>query len=619
MANSIVIELELDESGAIKGLKEVEDKAKKSGKKAGKAIEDGIGADLKKLATTTVGLGAALAGVGAAAAVFAVGVRAAQVQEQAVDRLNQQLKLTGEFTRGASEELQEYAASLQQVSEFGDEAIIDQIALAKSFGATNEQAKQIASTAIDLSKSFGISLESATRNAAKTLGGFAGELGEVIPELKNLTQEQLQAGEGINLLQRRFNGAGKNLNTFSFATTQASNAFGDLLEEIGNFAVKNEGFIGAIKSSIGFINDFSDGLKGIRALLNIEAPAINELQKLDRAIAANVDRSRELDEQIKNLERRKNILPKESIARLAQTRLEFKAVSGEIRRQIALRKALIAEIQKPQDDPKPDGSAEKRLTDQQLFAQASVKTEEQIAMAATARQEAIEELRNRDLISKESFKEAEIAIEADKQAQLAELERINAERTIETNQSITDAVARAAKSQQTSFVALGKTINNVAVQGFGNAFQNIGKALAEGGNAAEAFVSTIKSTFGDIASAIGDFYIKRGIAQIAAGDPGGAGVLAAGAGLKVLAGILGATASGGSGGGAAPVQQVGATVDLPDEPVGVAEPQQEQQVVNQVVVNGDVFDSEETGLRIFEIISDQSEKNGNVIVGGAFA
>jgi len=81
---------------------------------------------------------------------------------------------------------------------------------------------------------------------------------------------------------------------------------------------------------------------------------------------------------------------------------------------------------------------------------------------------------------------------------------------------------------------------------------------------------------------------------------------------------LGGGATAGAGGGAVATESVGSQSVAESEPVALAEPQEEG-AVNQIIVQGDVFDSEETGLRIFDIISQQSEKNGNVIIGGAFA
>jgi hypothetical protein len=175
------------------------------------------------------------------------GVKAAQVQEDAINELNAALKRNGEFSEETSQEIQDYASSLQQISTFGDEAILSQIAFAQSMGASAEQSKEIAAASIDLAAALGTDLNSATRNISKTLGGYAGELGEVIPELKDLTQEQLRNGEAIQLLADRYKGAAQaQIKTFSGALGQLSNTFGDLQETIGKTVTSNRFVIAAI-------------------------------------------------------------------------------------------------------------------------------------------------------------------------------------------------------------------------------------------------------------------------------------------------------------------------------------------------------------------------------------
>lgn len=190
------------------------------------------------------------------------GVAAAQVQEDAVNDLNAALRRGGEFSEEMSQDMQAFASSLQEVTKFGDEAILGQLAFAQSMGASAEQAKAVVSAGADLAASLNIDLNSAVRNVAKTLGGYAGELGEVIPELKNLTAEQLQAGEAIDLLAEKFRGAASaQIQTFSGGTTQLSNTFGDLQEEIGSIITQNPAFLEAIGQANKVLLDLQDFVK----------------------------------------------------------------------------------------------------------------------------------------------------------------------------------------------------------------------------------------------------------------------------------------------------------------------------------------------------------------------
>lgn len=215
----------------------------KDANKSIKSIEKSFGA-LKAVAIGAVGF---LAGRQIVNAIGKV-TQAASIQEDAINNLNTAMALSGEFSLAASQEMQNFASQIQQTTRFGDEAVLQQLALAKAFGASNEQARQITTAAIELASATGKSLDEATRQVSKTLGGFAGELGEVNPAIKALTQEQLKAGEAAKVLIAQYGGsAAGQVNTFSGALQQLDNVQGDLNETIGSFITKNPLVIAGIK------------------------------------------------------------------------------------------------------------------------------------------------------------------------------------------------------------------------------------------------------------------------------------------------------------------------------------------------------------------------------------
>lgn len=240
MADDINLSIGVDAKGATSGLKSFESQAKKS-------VDN-----VQKSFNLLKGVAVAAAGVFASRAIlkgFDAVVDAASRQQDAVNKLNTALKTSGEFSEAASQDIQNFASSLQATTKFGDEAILEQVALAKAFGATNDQAKQVTEAAIELSAATGKSLEEATRQVSKTLGGFAGELGEVNPAIKALTKEQLQAGEAAKILIAQYGGsAAAQIQTFSGATAQLGNTYGDLLEKFGQFIIESPFVIGAINT-----------------------------------------------------------------------------------------------------------------------------------------------------------------------------------------------------------------------------------------------------------------------------------------------------------------------------------------------------------------------------------
>lgn len=177
------------------------------------------------------------------------GVRAAAEQEAALKNLAQQMRSTGEFSDAALTDFENFANQMQRVSTVGDETSLKMLALAKTFGVTNEEAKKLVTAAIDLAAAKGTSLESAVVNLGKSLSGLTGELGEAVGEVRNLTVEQLKAGGAIDLIGARFRGSAlAATQTYEGATTQLGLAFGDLQQAIGESITQSPAIISAIKS-----------------------------------------------------------------------------------------------------------------------------------------------------------------------------------------------------------------------------------------------------------------------------------------------------------------------------------------------------------------------------------
>ena len=145
--------------------------------------------------------------------------------------------------QGNTKALTDQAAALQRTTTFGDEAIITQQAFLASLGMTQSQIMDILPVAADLAAATGMTLESAVRNTAKTFSGLAGELGELVPQLRDLTAEEMKAGKAVEVMAELFGGsAAADADTYTGSIKQLGNAFGDLKESIGKSiapAVKN--------------------------------------------------------------------------------------------------------------------------------------------------------------------------------------------------------------------------------------------------------------------------------------------------------------------------------------------------------------------------------------------
>jgi TP901 family phage tail tape measure protein len=157
---------------------------------------------------------------------------------------------------------------------------------------------------------------------------------------------------------------------------------------------------------------------------------------------------------------------------------------------------------------------------------------------------------------------------------------------------------------------------NALSGGVSRAFQNVGKALAEGGNAFQAFADGLKSVLADVASAIGDTFIKWGIANLVSGNVGmGSAQIAAGGALKILSGALGSTSGGGQAsavsgpsGGTEPV-----TVDSSGITAMQATESKKEQVNLSLNVEGSLVRESELSGYVSNLLEQGASEDANVI------
>jgi hypothetical protein len=158
---------------------------------------------------------------------------AAQQQDAEIG-LTAAMKTAGDFSKEAIDDLKNFAGAMQDISTHGDELVLNQLAIAKAFGASNEQAKEIVEASIELAAATKVDLNSAVRQVSKTLGGFAGELSETQAGIKALTSEELKAGKAAKILLASYGGqAQKGLKSFTAQSAQLANIWGDMKENIG--------------------------------------------------------------------------------------------------------------------------------------------------------------------------------------------------------------------------------------------------------------------------------------------------------------------------------------------------------------------------------------------------
>ena len=229
---------------------------------------------LKTVAVAAVGV---FAGAQAVNAIRGF-VDAANTQEDAINSLNNSLRTAGTFSEEASQQFQDFASELQASTRVGDETTLQLAALARNFTTTNDEALKLTEAAVELSAATGISLESAVSNLGKTFGGLTGELGESVPALRSLSKEALQSGAALDFVLNRFGGsAAAQVQTFSGATEQLGNAFGDLQEQFGFIITQNPQLIAAINEVSRIISELTGEVEDSRGAFSETFGSIVEI------------------------------------------------------------------------------------------------------------------------------------------------------------------------------------------------------------------------------------------------------------------------------------------------------------------------------------------------------
>lgn len=585
MAASLEVDLDLN-------TKDAESKAKRnlsrSGADAGRGFSTAFIKNLGAITAAAVGIGALFKGID----FFKESIRAAAIQQQAINDLNTQLAITGQFTQTVSQDLQNFASSLQSVSRFGDEAILSQLAFAQAMGASAEQSKQVVQASADLAESLNIDLNSATRNVAKTLGGYAGELGEIIPELKALTQEQLRAGAGIDLIAEKFAGSAQGrIKTFAGATAQLSNVFGDFQEALGRVVTNSPAFIAVINTTTQLIAKFTSSLNGI-----------SNQDPFGQLLLGGVTLAKFVNN---------NLIP------------PFRLFFGFINTGVNVAKSLIqglitavatginSAVELGAKIPGALGAPFREIADS-------------VRMAKEAADEVLGEIVDEtlsELVTPEQTEKFRLQMDSIIQKYQEAIQVSNSFK-VASIQDFED-VKNGASSE---IAGLNNVIKNGLVNTLSVAFQDVGKILAGAGNGFKGFVGIVLNAVGDLAITIGTTVIGSAIAIDALkksliGSPfaavalGGA-LIAAGAAIKTFASSLG------GGGSAAPAvggfgAAAGQGIQTEDQFTPTSPDERlEPETRVQLTIMGDVLDSTESGLRIAKILQDAVQTDNVKVFGG---
>lgn len=618
----VLIEIEMDDGSFKKGFAKFRKEAEDSGDKAGKSLEATLGASFTKIGALALAAGATIG-----ASLFSrASIDAAVGKENAVQKLNQSLASAGRFSQEASAAFEAFADEIERTTKIDGDAALELVALANNFAKTDDQARRLTEAAIDLSSATGRDLNTSLEQLGKTLSGNLGRLGQEIPTLQGLTKEQLRAGAAIDGVISRFGGSAvSEVNTFGGAITQLKNNFGKLLEEIGNFVVKDKVVITFLKALGDAFSRAASNIANIRGSSDTARSAVGNLLIILVQVAEVVNKYL--------------VAPLELAFNFIKT--GFQAVVTGVLGFVAL---LVNGFEKlisllPTFDAFTGFKA--ALKDASEFANNALSTSFN-SLAITADNALnvnlagstalfLEDLRSKMENAKDITQDFKNNFNKDTVPEVQIALVTLASSFGELAKGASDSILQLKIDAVKNFRAMGAA----ALQGLGGAtsqaFAAFGQALASGGDAAQAFSDTFLKVIGGVLVQLGQGYILQGIAaSVNPLTPGAGGpLIAAGAALSVFGGLLqgagGAGVGKGATSGAGEIGTPGGNPVVgpaPGETVGPVDEAVVERVPNTEVsinIQGDVLDSDETGLRIVDILNSAFDKQGVIIKRGALA
>lgn len=261
---------------ARRGLKDLE----AQGARAGSTVQSGF-----------AGIPAKAAAAGAAIALLAKGlwdlgqaaIQSFAENERVTLRLEESIRRTG----GNLNQMNSFLTELSKVTLTAGTELNALAAQYTQLGYSQEVVERLLTAAVSFANTTGESLESVAKNLAKTLAGTSGEIGELLPELRAMTAEQLRSGEALDYVNTRLASYNQLL---AGSTSQGIKNFHDALDNLANSTgnLLSRVFGPVVNWLVGVFEKATEIINNIIAEINkaeIEA-VIREIDQLHRKQSA---------------------------------------------------------------------------------------------------------------------------------------------------------------------------------------------------------------------------------------------------------------------------------------------------------------------------------------------
>lgn len=177
------------------------------------------------------------------------GVESAIEAENALNKFNSALALTGKYSRETSLEFKAFTDDIEHNSNVTAENALEAASLIQSLGNLEKDGlKRATQAAVDMSAALGIDLQSAAKLVGKAATGEVASFSKFGIKLEEGTSKADTFDKALTALSSKFGGSAANqINTYSGQVNQLTNRWGDITEVFGRTVIENTALLEVMK------------------------------------------------------------------------------------------------------------------------------------------------------------------------------------------------------------------------------------------------------------------------------------------------------------------------------------------------------------------------------------
>jgi len=281
--DSLTVEVVLDSSGAVKGIKDLQGKftefdkvvssASQSTNKANQANNQlastfsGVASVLSKAALPMLAVSSAATAINQAfgflSSTLGDFVNDYAEAEKAQVLLTRAIENSNGRIRNSADAWGTYLDQLQETKNVSGDFLRTLVTQGIQLGFSETQIKSLIDASIGLSKVTGEDVGSAFEKLINSTRGVSRGLAVLVPEVASLTEEQLKSGAAFEIVANKFSRVASGAGTYSEAVKAAKLASGELSEDIGKLIIESLNLTGTIESITGFINKLRSAIDNV--------------------------------------------------------------------------------------------------------------------------------------------------------------------------------------------------------------------------------------------------------------------------------------------------------------------------------------------------------------------